>query len=106
MSEPGRHRIAAVADLAPGEVRHFAVDGVGEGIALCNVDGAFHAVADMCTHQYAVLSEGHLDADLLICPLHGGAFEVASGEAVMPPCIEGVKSFPVEVDGEDVYVIV
>lgn len=85
-----------VDDVAPGTARRFDLDGL-EPVALFNVDGAFHATADTCTHQRASLSEGEIDGDEVICPLHFQVFHVPSGEAregITKICL---KTYPVVV---------
>lgn len=51
-------------------------------IAIYNVAGQFYATANVCTHQYALLTEGWLDGTLVECPLHGGQFDVTCGRAL------------------------
>ncbi|MDQ5830035.1 MAG: Rieske 2Fe-2S domain-containing protein, partial [Actinomycetota bacterium] len=43
------HKIAKTGDLAPGEVNVYEVEG--HRVALCNVDGEFYAIEDVCTHD-------------------------------------------------------
>jgi nitrite reductase (NADH) small subunit len=45
-------------------------------------DAGFFALDGICPHAGAVLADGMLDGDLLICPLHAFAFETASGRCV------------------------
>ena len=45
-------------------------------------DAGFFALDGICPHAGAVLADGMLDGELLICPLHAFAFETASGRCV------------------------
>ena len=36
--------------------------------------------------------------------LHGGTFDIRTGEATGPPCIVGLRSYPVVVESGDLYV--
>jgi nitrite reductase/ring-hydroxylating ferredoxin subunit len=41
---------------------------------------------------------------LIECPLHQGLFDVRTGEAMGPPCVEPVRTFAVRRDGEELLV--
>ena len=49
------------AELVPGEGTVLELNGVN--IAIFNVDGAFYAMNDTCTHASGPLSEGELGCD-------------------------------------------
>ena len=53
------YRVAAVSDLREGEAFPAELNGVA--IALYRVDGEVHAVDDICTHEFAQLSQGFAD---------------------------------------------
>ncbi len=97
-------RAAAVGDVPPGEAKAVEIDG--ERVALYNVDGAFFATCDVCSHDEAYLSEGWLDDDIVTCPAHGAEFSVRTGEALSLPASVPVATYPVRVDGEDILVAV
>ncbi len=40
----------------------------------------------------------------MTCPWHGAQFNVETGEVLRPPAATGVKSYPVRVEGEDVWI--
>lgn len=73
-------------------------------IGLYNVDGEFYATDDTCTHEEASLTEGELYGDIVECPLHGGAFNVRSGEVESFPPLVAVETYPVRVVGDEVQV--
>lgn len=90
------------ADVPVGEVR---VVMIGETrVALCNLDGEFVAVHDLCTHDNGPLGQGCLEGDEIECPRHGARFSVRTGEATMMPAVMPIRTFPVKVDGDDVYI--
>ena len=43
-------------------------------IALCRSGGEFYALHNVCTHQFALLSDGSVEDGCLECPLHQGRF--------------------------------
>lgn len=95
----------AVADAdAIGEDEALGVKVNGVPIAVCRTGGRYHAVHDVCTHEYAMLSDGYLEDGCIECPLHQGRFELASGKATAPPAIEPIKVYAVKVEGGRVLV--
>lgn len=94
------HRILAAKDIPPGSARRVAVEG--RIIAVFNVNSAFYAIDDTCTHHGASLSEGSVDECSVICPWHGAEFDLRTGEALTPPAFEKVRSYRVAVSGDDI----
>ena len=91
--------VANVADIAPGTTRRVVVDG--QEILICNVDGSFFAIEDVCTHDGAPLDQGDLDGKCIICPRHGAMFDVQTGEALTLPAVLPLSTYAVELrDGE------
>ena len=58
--------VPGAGDLREGEMRAFDVHGTK--IAVANVEGAFHAFDDTCTHMACSLAEGDLEERTVICP--------------------------------------
>jgi 3-phenylpropionate/trans-cinnamate dioxygenase ferredoxin subunit len=94
--------VAKVGETAPGTITVHEVGGVR--IALCNVDGVFYAIDDVCTHDGGALDQGELEGKLVECPRHGAKFDVTNGRAVVLPAVRPVKTYPVQVEGDDVKV--
>ena len=92
----------AKADLTAGH--GVMVELQGKKIALFNVDGAFHAMDDTCTHAGGPLSDGELDGTVVTCPWHGATFDIKTGSVLDPPAPDGVRSYEVRIEGEDVLV--
>ena len=88
-------RVADVGDVRPGRTRAIDVDG--ERLLLCNVGGAFCAVADVCTHDRGPLGEGRLRGAAIECPRHGARFDVRDGSVVAPPAVRALRTYPVRV---------
>jgi naphthalene 1,2-dioxygenase system ferredoxin subunit len=100
--EAGWVRVAASGEVAEGEVIGVAV--AGRDIAIYNLDGELYATDDICTHAYARLSEGWLDRNEIECPLHAGRFDVRTGAATSPPCVDPVKTYEVRLAGDEIQV--
>lgn len=95
---------AGTADeLGPGELKSVQADD--RTVVLLNVDDELYAIDDECTHQACSLSDGDLEGDVLDCICHGSRFNVKTGEVVEGPAQEPVPTYPVEVEGGNVYVI-
>lgn len=89
-------KVCAESDLSPGNMLAVEPEGLPP-IALFNVDGTFHATSNICTHNVAVLTDGAFSGCIVECPLHGGAFDVTTGEATSYPCEQALRIFPVAV---------
>jgi nitrite reductase/ring-hydroxylating ferredoxin subunit len=69
-------------------------------VAVYHVRGRLCAVADMCPHAGATLSEGEVEGSIVTCPRHGSQFDVCTGERVRGPADEGLRTMRVvEEDG-------
>lgn len=99
---PEFHKIASVEEVGPGEIKQYQVED--RPVALCNVEGEFHAFEDICTHQLAYLSEGEFAAREVKCPLHGAKFDVTTGKALSLPAVKPVPKHEVKVEDGNVYV--
>jgi len=88
--------VAAVADLPAGTWRTVDVDGTQ--IAVFNVNGDYHAIEDVCTHDGGILTGGIVEGAEVMCPRHGARFSIISGEALSPPAYEPVPTFPARVE--------
>jgi 3-phenylpropionate/trans-cinnamate dioxygenase ferredoxin subunit len=92
-----------VDDLPPGRVR-LVTDGGELRIAVCNVDGEFYAIEDVCSHDGGPLDQGFLEGTEIECPRHGARFDVRTGEATLMPAVMPVLTFPVKIEGDQLFV--
>jgi ethylbenzene dioxygenase ferredoxin component len=91
--------------LPPGSIRRVERPD-GSPLAVYNVEGTYYATDDRCTHAVASLSEGDLEGDCIVCPVHFGTFHIPTGRALCFPVKRDVATYPVEVDDTDVYVVI
>jgi nitrite reductase/ring-hydroxylating ferredoxin subunit len=103
-SGSGWHFVAEVIDIPDAESCSVDVDGTR--VCLVRDGNAFHALADICTHGFAFLSEGYCDvADGVVeCPLHGGLFNFRTGAAVGTPADRDAQVYEVKVTDGRVFV--
>ncbi len=89
--------ICAADEVLEGEIKGAQLPD-GTRIALYNLNGAYYATADTCTHEAASLSEeGMVDDASVVCGWHLCGFEIASGAAIASPCSEPLMTYPVRV---------
>ena len=89
--------LARTADIPPGELAAFDVEGVR--VAIANANGRFFAFGDTCTHEQCSLTEeGTLDGTVVTCGCHGAQFDVTTGAVLAPPAPEPVRAYPLRVD--------
>jgi 3-phenylpropionate/trans-cinnamate dioxygenase ferredoxin component len=89
---------------ALGEEEAIGVVVGGQQIALCRSGGTVHAIGDVCTHQYALLSEGYVEDGCIECPLHQGRFDLKTGAPLGPPVTEAVRVYRVRTEDGKSYV--
>jgi 3-phenylpropionate/trans-cinnamate dioxygenase ferredoxin subunit len=95
-------RVCKVGDVPdPGK----QVVDVGERfVVLFHVDGQFHAIDDVCTHDGGPLGDGFLDGHTIACPRHGAKFDIRDGRVLCMPATAGTNSHEVKVEGDEVFV--
>lgn len=95
-------RACAVRDVGEGEVIGVVVSG--HKVAIYNDGGEFFATADVCSHEYALLSDGWFEEGRIECPKHGSQFDIRTGRPLSLPAITPLDTIPVTVEGEDVLI--
>ncbi|NLH80233.1 MAG: bifunctional 3-phenylpropionate/cinnamic acid dioxygenase ferredoxin subunit [Phyllobacteriaceae bacterium] len=96
--------VCSTADLSPGESRR--VD-TSPAVAVFNHDGSYYALADLCTHGNASMSEGYIEDDCTVeCPIHTARFCLKTGKALTQPANEDLATFDVLVEDDEIYVMV
>jgi nitrite reductase/ring-hydroxylating ferredoxin subunit len=89
------------------ELGEGAMKGIELGdlqIAIYNIEGEIHATDNICTHAFALLTDGFLDGDVVECPLHGGCFKIKTGEGMGAPISEDIKTYPVRLSGDTIEI--
>ena len=98
-----RVRVGSVAKL---EQRGCTViSTAGHNIAVFAHGGRFFAVDNRCPHMGFPLSRGTVRDGLLTCHWHHARFDLEGG-GTLDPFADNVRSFPVAVDQDAVYIIV
>ena len=92
----------SLASLTEG--KPLRIEKNGESICVTRVGSEVFAISDTCSPSEASLSEGDIEGFKIECWLHGAEFDVRTGEALTPPAVAPVKSYPVTIDGDSVTV--
>jgi nitrite reductase/ring-hydroxylating ferredoxin subunit len=95
-------RIAARSDVGSGKA--IAVELMGQRIAVFNAEGTYYAIGDTCTHRGGPLSEGEVQGTTVTCPWHGAQYDLQTGNVLRPPAPQGVHSYKVVVEDDDIKV--
>ena len=89
----------ALDSLPAGSMQECTIGG--QDLVLCHTKEGVHALANVCTHAYARLSEGRLRGLRLVCPLHGASFDVRDGRVLGAPALRPLATHRVRiVDGQ------
>jgi naphthalene 1,2-dioxygenase system ferredoxin subunit len=94
--------IASKADVTEDDVMGVDIDA--KSIALYQVDGEIFATDNICTHGNARLCDGFLEGHEIECPLHQGKFDIRSGKAMCAPLTEDIRTYPVKIEGDRVFI--
>jgi len=94
-------KVLELAALPPsGQAALVTVDG--EDVALFRRGGEIFAIGNTCPHQGGSLSDGFIEGDIVICPLHGWEFDVRSGTCMTIPG-ESVPRYVVTVEAGAIF---
>lgn len=96
------HAAVSVSELED-RIAH-PVDIGADEIAIILMDGEIYAISNICTHEYACLSDGYVEGNNIVCPLHLAEFDVTTGAAVEEPAEDDLQTYSVKVVDGQVYV--
>ena len=93
---------AKTGEIPVGQLKPVEVGG--KRLLICHTADGFYAIDDTCTHDDGPLVDGWLDGDAIECPRHGARFEVKTGAVLCLPAPLPIRSYPVQVEGEEIKV--
>jgi 3-phenylpropionate/trans-cinnamate dioxygenase ferredoxin subunit len=97
-------RACSVAELP--EQGTFGVELDGKPLVIVRSEGEVYALDEFCTHEEVSLVDGEIYDHTVECWLHGSCFDLRSGKPTGPPATKPLSTYPVRIDGDDVYVAV
>ncbi|MDO5049676.1 MAG: Rieske 2Fe-2S domain-containing protein [Actinomycetaceae bacterium] len=100
-------QVACKQDLSPGNARMVTLqnsEGKELDIAIiCDTEGDWYAIDDLCTHGEVSLSEGDIGKACVECWAHGAQFNLKTGEETLP-AVSPVKTYPLKLEDQSVLV--
>ena len=88
-------KLAPLSELpAPNEAKEISCGD--KEICVANVGGQFFALDNTCIHQGGPLGEGVIEKGKIVCPWHGWAYDLKTGE--LAPGRPGVKAYPLKIE--------
>jgi nitrite reductase/ring-hydroxylating ferredoxin subunit len=91
----GWHDVGPAVALPPGQRRCVTVGG--KEVAIFNVDGAFYAIDNECSHLGTPLMDGFVKGCLLTCASHGWEYDLRTGAEQAGE--QGVATWVTRVEG-------
>jgi len=73
-------------------------------LAVFRSDDEYFVTDNVCTHQYALLSDGYLEDGCIECPLHQARFDIRTGKAMCAPATADIRTYPVKFEDNRVWV--
>ena len=95
-------KVADTKDIQPSHMKEVEVEG--ENICVVNIEGKYHAIGSICTHEGGPLADGTLEGYEVECPWHGSKFDVRTGEVTNPPADTPQSIYEVKVDDNNILV--
>ena len=98
-----RYRVASVDEMPVESLKK--VEAGRTPVCLAHAeDGKFYALNDICTHEEFSLCDGELWGMDVECPQHGSRFNLVTGTVTGLPAVIPAKTYPVSLEGQDVFV--
>jgi len=93
--------IANSDQLQDGDVIAVSIDK--QNVALYQDGDSYFATDNVCTHQFALLSDGYFEDGCIECPLHQARFDVRTGKALCAPATTDLRTFPTKREGIKIF---
>lgn len=97
-------KVAHLSEIEKGQSK--VVSAGGQEILVCHSAEGVFAIRNQCPHQLQPLAGGRIRGGFIFCPLHGQRFSLADGAPYGRLTDKPVETFPVRLDGEDIYLTV
>lgn len=95
-----------ITDIQTLQARgQIAVDVNNIAVLLVVADGEVFAIENRCSHEDAELEDGEIAELQIECPHHGARFCLRTGEALSPPAVEDIDTFPVRITNGTIEVM-
>ena len=98
----GWQRVGPADDIEEEDVARFDFDG--RTYAVYHTEDGYFATDGLCTHEDQHLADGLVIDDIIECPLHQGLFHIPTGQARSAPVCIDLATYPVKVEGGDIFI--
>lgn len=96
-------KVCVQDDISEEDVMRF--DHAGHTFAIYrSPSNKFYATDGLCTHEKVHLADGLVIDHVIECPKHNGRFDYTTGAAKGAPVCVNLKTYPVKIEGGDVYI--
>ena len=102
MSEENWHLVGTTDNMEVEDILRF--DHGDKTFCIYMLDDGFYATDGICTHETVHLEDGIVMDNEVECPMHQGVFDIKTGKAVSPPACEDLKTYPIKVEDNNIYI--
>ncbi|RWI89843.1 MocE family 2Fe-2S type ferredoxin [Mesorhizobium sp.] len=92
-----------LTDIVPNDVKRWDYGSRSFAIFRTAEDRCY-ATDDICTHEYAHISDGFVMNHTIECPRHASSFDIRTGEALNPPACINLKTYATKIEDGVIYV--
>lgn len=96
------YKACDVDELEMDDVIGITVDD--KLIAVYQIKAGYYATDGRCSHENADMTNGYITGETVECPKHNATFNVITGEALKRPACVGIKTYPVKIENDEIYV--
>ena len=82
------------------------IEIMGRQILVVRLGEEIYALSNICSHQFALMSDGYIDGREIEFPLHQARFDIPSGRPLCPPATKPLRTFPVKVEDGTIFVAI
>ena len=102
MSEENWHLVGTTDNMEVEDILRF--DHGDKTFCIYMLDDGFYTTDGICTHETVHLEDGIVMDNEVECPMHQGVFDIKTGKAVSPPACDDLKTYPVKIEDNNIYI--
>ncbi len=102
MTDDTWHLVGTTENIEVEDIIRF--DHKDKTFCIYMLEDGFYATDGICTHEAVHLEDGLVMDNEIECPMHQGIFDIKTGKAVSPPACDDLKTYPVKVEDNNIYI--
>ena len=87
--------VTPAQDIEEKSFSTFEVNGTQ--FVICRFRDEYFAIENRCSHALSTFDEGRMRGYRIMCPLHGGSFDIRDGSCTGLPATQPIRSFPLRI---------